>query len=103
MNPDARYPGREREVGWRTYPQIARWGYVSLGAVMRPTRSVCGYAETFVELDEARPITLWVGAGGATRVWFNGEPVIEDGAIIARTSIDPWRSSLDGAARTVCS
>ncbi len=46
---DARYPGRERDVGWRTYPDLARAGYVSFDAVFRPNTNVCGYAETFVE------------------------------------------------------
>lgn len=74
----ARFEGREREVGWRHFPDVARWGYVNLGAIFRPNENTCAYAETFVESERAQPITLWVGAGGAVRVWFNGEPVLED-------------------------
>ncbi|HJL16504.1 MAG TPA: DUF3857 domain-containing protein [Sandaracinaceae bacterium LLY-WYZ-13_1] len=80
VDPEARWPGSVRPVGWRHYPDVGRWGYVNLGAVLRPNENACAYAETFVESDRARPITLWIGAGGAVRAWFNGEPVLEDGA-----------------------
>lgn len=77
---DARYEGRERPVAWRMYPEVTRYGYVSFDAVYRPNANVCGYAETFVESERAQPLSLWVGAGGAVRVWWNGEVVHEDEA-----------------------
>lgn len=76
----ARYEGRERSVQWRTYPAIAHDGYVSFDAVFRPRENVCGYAETFVRSERAQPLGLWIGGGGATRVWWNGEVVLEDAA-----------------------
>ncbi|GAB5543967.1 MAG: hypothetical protein SangKO_037270 [Sandaracinaceae bacterium] len=77
---DARYEGRERPVSWRMYPEVTRFGYVSFDAVFRPDANVCGYAETFVESERAQALSLWVGGGGAVRVWWNGEVVHEDGA-----------------------
>lgn len=80
LDMDARYPGRERPVGWRVYPDVSVSGSVSFDAVFRPNENVCAYAETFVESDRPQPLTVWVGAGGAVRVWWNGEVVHEDGA-----------------------
>jgi tetratricopeptide (TPR) repeat protein len=74
----ASYPGRERPVSWRVYPDIVRAGYISFGAVMRPRENVCGLAETFVHSDRARPLTLFVGSGGANKVYWNGQEVSRD-------------------------
>ncbi len=74
----ARYPGREREVGWRAYPDVTHFGYVSFDAVFRPRANVCGYAETFIQSERAQPLTLWVGGGGAVKVFWNGTVVHED-------------------------
>ncbi|MGE0784055.1 MAG: DUF3857 domain-containing protein [Sandaracinaceae bacterium] len=77
---EATHEGRERRVGWRSYPDVAPFGYVSFDAVYRPRANVCGYAETFVSSERAQALSLWIGGGGATRVWWNGEVVHEDGA-----------------------
>ncbi len=75
---DARYEGRERPVGWRTYPDIGHYGYVSFDAIERPDTNVCGYAETFVTSARVQPLTLWLGGGGAIAAWWNGEEVLRD-------------------------
>ncbi len=62
---DAEYAGSERPVRFREYPDITRFGYVDFDATMRPYVNVCGFAEPFVRSESARPISLWVGAGGA--------------------------------------
>ena len=80
VDPAAEYAGRERAVRWRPLPDIARYGYVSFDAVMRPFENVCGFAETFVRSERDRPITVWAGGGGALRVYWNGERVMEDAA-----------------------
>ncbi len=80
LDPEAEFEGRERPVRWREYPDVSWHGYVSFDAVMRPRANVCGYAETFVTSERAQALSLWVGGGGATRVWWNGEVVHEDPA-----------------------
>lgn len=76
----AQYPGRERQVAWRDLPEVTRSGFVPFGALMRPIENVCGLAETFVKSERARPLTLWVGAGGAVKLYWNGGEVLRDGA-----------------------
>lgn len=80
LEADASYPGRERAVSWRAYPEVTRGGYVSFDAPLRPRNNVCGYAETFVTSERAQALSLWIGGGGATRVWWNGEVVHQDAA-----------------------
>ncbi len=80
FDPSATYEGRERPVSWRLFPDVARWGHVSLASVLRPAQNACGFAETFVRSERAQPITLWIGAGGAVRAYFNGEEVLADPA-----------------------
>ncbi|MGD8859844.1 MAG: DUF3857 domain-containing protein [Myxococcales bacterium] len=77
---EASYPGRERPVSWREFPDIAHAGYVSFGAITRPRQNVCGLAETFVHSERKQPLSLWLGAGGAVKVYWNGEPVFRDEA-----------------------
>ncbi len=74
----ARYRGRERMVGWRAYPDVSHFGYVNFDAVYRPYAHVCAYAQTTVSSERAQPLSLWVGAGGAVKVWWNGEEVHRD-------------------------
>lgn len=77
----ATYPGRERPVRWRDFPaEVVRDGYVSFGAILRPAENACALAETFVRSDRARPLSLWTGAGGAHKVYWNGEEVVRDAA-----------------------
>jgi cellulose synthase operon protein C len=76
---DAAWRGKERAVRWRSYPALSYWlGYVDFDAVFRPDTQACSYAETFVTSERAQPLTLWAGAGGAIKVWWNGELVISD-------------------------
>ncbi len=88
---DARFAGRERPVGWRDYPDIGHYGYVSFDAVMRPDTNVCGYAETFVTSPRAQPLSLWLGGGGAVAAWWNGQEVLRD---TAYRQPDPDRASV---------
>jgi transglutaminase-like putative cysteine protease len=81
----AQFPGRERPVAWRDLPEVTRNGFVPFGALMRPLENVCGLAETFVKSERARPLTLWVGAGGAVKVYWNGAEVLRDASYRAPT------------------
>ena len=74
---DASFTGRERAVRYRQMPDIVQGGYVSFDAVFRPTENVCAFAETAIVLTRAEPLTLWLGAGGATKLYFNGSEVLK--------------------------
>ena len=75
---NARYAGKEREVAWRLNPSESWNGYTDMDALFRPYSSVCGYAETSVHSEREQPLSLWVGGGGATKVYWNGELVLTD-------------------------
>lgn len=77
------FTGKERPVRWRVLPDAFPFGFVDLGAVLRPESKVCGFLRTTVSSKGAtapRTISLWVGSGGAFRVYFNGQSVLEDTA-----------------------
>lgn len=92
------YEGKERSVLWRALP-TGSFGWLDLGNVIRPSEKVCAYATTFVRLKppaaskdagkegrkdakpreaESRPVTLWAGASGSFRAFWNGEEVLSD-------------------------
>ncbi len=76
------YDGKERHVKWRVAPDGGAYGWVNLGARMRPSQKICAYATTFVHdtraRPTARPLSLWVAAAGAVRVYWNGQEVLRD-------------------------
>ncbi|HEU4407917.1 MAG TPA: DUF3857 domain-containing protein [Polyangiaceae bacterium] len=90
------YPGKERAVSWRLSPPIFPYGWVDLGSFLRPSEKICAYATTFVRsappsgqkdkaggpepAARARAATLWAGAAGAFRAYWNGREVLSDGA-----------------------
>lgn len=76
------YKGKERGVKWRVPPEPAGYGWVDFGAMMRPRDDICAYATTFVRAKTGtktpRTISLWAGAAGAFRLFWNGEKALED-------------------------
>ncbi|MBC7171428.1 MAG: hypothetical protein H5U40_03330, partial [Polyangiaceae bacterium] len=74
----AEFEGKEREVRMRPYPDVSPYGYVNFDAVFRPYENVCGYAFTTVTSERAQALSLWAGAGGAVKLWWNGDEVLSD-------------------------
>jgi tetratricopeptide (TPR) repeat protein len=76
------YQGKERSVKWRVPPEPAAYGWVDFGSMMRPRDQICAYATTFVRAKTGtkapRKISIWAGASGAFRVFWNGEKSLED-------------------------
>jgi tetratricopeptide (TPR) repeat protein/transglutaminase-like putative cysteine protease len=76
------YDGKDHTVGNRVTPDAFPYGWVDLGAMMRPQENVCGYATTFVRdvrtKNGPRPFSVWFGASGAAKVFFDGAVVLED-------------------------
>lgn len=72
--------GKERAVRWRAAPDSYAYGWLNLGDMMRPSEGICAYATTFVRARDDRPrqASIWAGATGALRVFWNGEQVLED-------------------------
>jgi transglutaminase-like putative cysteine protease/Tfp pilus assembly protein PilF len=72
-----------RVVHWRRAPKVFPYGWVDLGALLRPEHPVCAYATSFVsqaELKAPRLISLWLGARGAVRLFWNGVERLSDPA-----------------------
>ena len=78
FDPTQTWAGKERDVGWRRYPAITRVGYVNFDAIYRPTTNVCAYAATTIRSERPQALALWLGGGGATKMWWNGVEVHAD-------------------------
>ncbi|MCS6901647.1 MAG: DUF3857 domain-containing protein, partial [Myxococcales bacterium] len=79
------YEGKERPAVWRPLPEPSSFGWLDLGNVVRPAEKVCAYASTFLRAISSRKdspketrATLWVGAAGSFRAFWNGEEVLND-------------------------
>lgn len=91
------YEGKERPVAWRKVPsELAGFGWLDLGNLVRPSEKVCAYATTFVRSrsGKASAATLWLGASGAFRAFFNAEEVLADPAYRS-VEADRWAARLD--------
>ena len=82
LNAGRTYDGKERAVRWRAIPDVALYGWLDAGVLVRPSEKTCVYATTFVQDtrkdQKARTVSLWLGSAGATKVFWNGEKVLED-------------------------
>jgi len=82
--PGQAFTGKERPVRWRRPPEVFGYGWLDFGALMQPATAICGYATTFVRHPDAirgaRDATLWVGASGAFKVFWNGRELLKDAA-----------------------
>jgi Tfp pilus assembly protein PilF/transglutaminase-like putative cysteine protease len=78
------YPGKDgRQVRWRVVPPSFPYGWVDAGALLRPRQQVCAFFASYVtqpKLKTRRPISLWVGARGAYRLFWNGVERLADPA-----------------------
>ena len=77
----SRFPGKAREVGWRSLaPEAQSMGFVHLGAAVRPAREVVVYALSVVDSPRAQRVHLHLGASGALKVFLDGALVHADPA-----------------------
>ncbi len=78
------YDGKDhRPVRWRLLPAVSPYGWTDVGVFVRPAEQTCSYLATFVrdahmKKGETRPVSLWAGATGAVRVFWNGVQVLRD-------------------------
>lgn len=81
--PGRAFDGKTRTVRWR--PVAPGLGAtLELGDLLRPKESICAYAVAFVEAAPGtrtpRPVSVWVGATGAFKVFWDGAEILRDAA-----------------------
>ncbi|MBL9028471.1 MAG: DUF3857 domain-containing protein [Myxococcales bacterium] len=78
------FDGKERAVRWRSVLPERASVVLDLGDWIRPRQEVCAYATTIVRHRAGKPkasrASVWVGVEGAFKLWWNGDPVLEDAA-----------------------
>ncbi len=79
--PGKAYTGKERPVRYRPVPAVFPYGFLDAGSLVRPEAKVCVFATTFVSAPKApRKVSVWAGAGGAFKLFWNGDLVLQDSA-----------------------
>ncbi|HEY4105409.1 MAG TPA: DUF3857 domain-containing protein, partial [Polyangiaceae bacterium] len=79
--PGKAYTGKERPVRYRPIPAVFPYGYLDAGSLVRPEAKVCVFATTFVSAQKAkRKLSVWAGAGGSFKLFWNGDLVLGDSA-----------------------
>lgn len=82
--PGRAYDGKERPVRFRATTDEHRGVVFDFGDWLRPRTQICGYATTLVRAKSGskapRTISLFVGAEGAIKLWWNADKVLEDPA-----------------------
>ena len=79
--PGKAYTGKERPVRYRGVPAVFPYGFLDAGSLVRPESKVCVFATTFVSAPKAqRQVSVWAGAGGAFKLFWNGDLVLQDSA-----------------------
>ncbi len=82
VNVGRTYDGKEHAVRWRAVPDVSPYGWLDAGVLVRPSEKSCVFATSFVrdtrKGQKARTVSLWLGSAGATKVYWNGEKVLED-------------------------
>lgn len=76
------FDGKERPVQFRAAPAGGGFGWLDLAALVRPSEKVCAYATTVVhdKNGKKRDASVWIGASGAFRAFWNGVEVLADPA-----------------------
>ncbi len=75
-DPEALYPGKVRDVGWRNFPAISQLeGYQNFRVIFTPESNSTAYAMARVYAAKTQKALLVLAAGGSLKLWHNGEQV----------------------------
>ncbi|GIW71659.1 MAG: hypothetical protein KatS3mg102_1201 [Planctomycetota bacterium] len=75
--PEARYPGKVREVGWRAPEPATFLGVCDLDALLRPHDEALAYARVYLHHQgDPLPALLWIGSDEGLKVWWNDRLVL---------------------------
>jgi cellulose synthase operon protein C len=84
ITPGRAYSGKERPVRYRAVANAFPFGWLDASALVRPETKVCIYATAFVKDDKltrgSRKVRAYVGAGGAFKLFWNGQESLKDAA-----------------------
>jgi len=82
ITPGRAYSGKERPVRYRAVTNAFPFGWLDASALVRPETKVCIYATAFVKDEKlsrgTRKVRAYVGAGGAFKLFWNGQESLKD-------------------------
>ena len=78
---DRRFPGKQREVAWRSAAKVLRDGALAFDGLLRPDSDGVAYALTYLQSDRRQVAVLRVGSPGPVKVWVGGRVVLEKNVV----------------------
>jgi cellulose synthase operon protein C len=82
ITPGRAYSGKERPVRYRAVANAFPFGWLDASALVRPETKICIYATAFVKDEKlshgTRKVRAYVGAGGAFKLFWNGQESLKD-------------------------
>jgi transglutaminase-like putative cysteine protease len=75
------YPGKARDVRWRSGDAAVRDGVLYLDGLIRPAQNAVAYVVAAVHSDRERAAAFRLGSAGPVKVWLNGAPVFQRDAV----------------------
>jgi tetratricopeptide (TPR) repeat protein len=76
-SPGKRWPGKERDVGWRRVRGGSREGALRLDGLLRPDADAVAYVHAQVRSERRQAAALRVGTPGPVKIWLNGALVLD--------------------------
>ena len=71
------YPGKARDVSWRSGDAAVRDGVLYVDGLIRPGQNAVAYVAAAVRSDRERAVALRLGSPGPVKVWINGASVFQ--------------------------
>ncbi|HNT34118.1 MAG TPA: DUF3857 domain-containing protein, partial [bacterium] len=72
------YQGKRGFLSWSPVSVAPKWGYVNLANQLRPQQDATAYLSCFVRCPTETPVRLWMGYGGAAKLWVNRRLILAD-------------------------
>ena len=79
--PDRRFPGKVREVSWRSGSNVLRDGALALDGLLRPDSDAVAYALTYLRSERRQRAVLRLGSPGPIKIWVGGRLALEKNVV----------------------
>ncbi len=93
---DAKYPGKNGEIGWQDLVSSDPYGMVDFNKLFPDLiKEVTGYAYTEFDSAETRPAELRLGCKNAWKIWVNGKLIFGRDEYHRGARVDQYRMPID--------
>jgi hypothetical protein len=95
LNYDAKYPGVEGEVAWKSVNTPDEYGVFDIAKSISPYKGAVMYASAEFEAPAPRKVQIRFGTPNAWKIWVNGQPLLGLEEYHRGTAMDQYRIDAD--------